>query len=72
MVMMEPKITLELTIGEATALRELLQVATQARGLQVAEAALHLNKKLTDAVSIPPNQETEDVRVRSNSGSGLS
>jgi hypothetical protein len=69
--MMEPKITLELTVGEANALRELLQIATQARGLQVAEAALYFNKKLTDAVSIPP-QGSEDVRVRGNSGSGLS
>jgi hypothetical protein len=46
----EPIITVTLSIGEATALRQLLHFALQARGLDVAEAALHFTKKLETAV----------------------
>lgn len=42
-------IEVKFTTGEAAALQELLHVAVQARGLQVAEAAVVLSRKLTEA-----------------------
>jgi hypothetical protein len=56
--MLEPKIILELTAGEASALRQLLHIAVQARGLEVAEVALHLNKRLTEAAGVVAQQPT--------------
>ena len=43
---------IEFNEQEANALIELLNVAVQAKGIGVAEAALHLTKKIQDA-SIP-------------------
>lgn len=47
---MEPKINLELTVGEAAALQQLIHFAVCDKGMEVAEAAVVLNKKLTMAV----------------------
>lgn len=47
---MEPKINLELTVGEAAALQQLIHFAVMDKGMEVAEAAVVLNKKLTMAV----------------------
>lgn len=46
---MEPNITIELTGQEATVLLQLIHLATQARGMEVAEAAVILTKKIQDA-----------------------
>jgi hypothetical protein len=45
----EPKVTLDFTIRELSVLQQLLHIATQARGLDVAEAALFINRKLQAA-----------------------
>ena len=42
-------ITIELTAGELSALKQLIHFATQARGMEVAEAAVVLCKKLDEA-----------------------
>lgn len=64
---MEQKINLELTVAEASALQQLIHFAVMDKGMEVAEAAVVLNKKLTMAaqaanpnlnggIGIPPQQ----------------
>ena len=48
-VRMDENIELTLTTNEANALIKLIDLATKAAGLQVAEAAVHLTKKLQEA-----------------------
>lgn len=53
-------VLLELTTQEIVVLRQLIDIAVQAKGLAVAEAGLILNKKLADAMAPKPAQ-TLDV-----------
>jgi len=48
-VRMDENIELTLNANEANALIKLIDLATKAAGLQVAEAAVHLTKKLQEA-----------------------
>jgi hypothetical protein len=62
----EPRITVDFTIQEVTVLQQLLHIAVQARGLEVAEAALHINRKLQIAAgTVRPDQTAR----QSNGGS---
>ena len=45
----EKTITITFTEGEAVALVQLIHLAVQARGLDVADAAVFLRKKITEA-----------------------
>lgn len=54
---MEQKVTLEFTLAEIGVLRQLIHIATQARGLEVAEPAVAINQRISAAVNsiVQPN-----------------
>jgi predicted DNA-binding transcriptional regulator YafY len=58
---------IEFTQQEAQAAIDMLQIATQARGLEVAEAAVHLRNKLFSAFQ---DQQTEDVETTKAASKG--
>lgn len=51
--------TLELTKEEATALVQLIDIAVKSAGLNVAQAALHLTNKITEAGK--PEETTDGI-----------
>ena len=50
---------IELTNEEAQVLVNLIDIALKSAGLPAADAALHFNKKITDAVKSTPAPEAE-------------
>lgn len=60
---MEPNITIELTGQEATVLLQLIHLATQARGMEVAEAAVILTKKIQDAAKATLGEKPKVVQM---------
>ena len=62
---MDENIELTLNANEANALIKLIDLATKAAGLQVAEAAVHLTKKLQEAgASHCKKKRLKKVRVK--------
>ena len=53
--------TIEFTKEESAALLQLLDIATKAGGLNVAEAAIHLAKKFQQAEPVATEEATDGI-----------